>query len=110
MHEPDYDPLPLDDLDGLAATLRVVIDHFEGQPFYRRMRLRIRELGENAKDEQAQFRVLKRACRDEPALAERLMKRGFPNPLDVNSRVPEGLEGALIQAFNHVIERDWEDA
>lgn len=92
----------------VAAMLLEVLAPFESQPVVRRLRVRLRDLGDNARDEGAQFRALQRAVRESPELAKAFSDRGFGDVTLVDPRRPGPVGGALIQAFNRLVETRWE--
>lgn len=92
----------------IAALLSEVITPFEAQPVIRKLRVRLRELGDNARDEVAQFRQLQRAVRESPELAKSFSDKGFGDITAVDPRNPGPLGGAVVQAFNRLVEERWE--
>lgn len=96
------------DESSIAALLSEVITPFESQPVIRKLRVRLRELGDNARDEVAQFRQLQRAVRESPALAKAFSDKGFGDLTAVDPRNPGPLGGAVVQAFNRLVEGRWE--
>jgi hypothetical protein len=96
------------DESSLAALLSEVITPFEAQPVIRKLRVRLRELGDNARDEVAQFRQLQRAVRESPELAKAFSDKGFGDLTAVDPRNPGPLGGAVVQAFNRLVEERWE--
>lgn len=92
----------------IAALLSEVITPFEAQPVIRKLRVRLRELGDNARDEVAQFRQLQRAVRESPELAKAFSDKGFGDLTAVDPRNPGRLGGAVVQAFNRLVEDRWE--
>lgn len=100
MHAPDESTI--------AALLSEVITPFEAQPVIRKLRVRLRDLGDNARDEVAQFRQLQRAVRESPELAKAFSDKGFGDLTAVDPRNPGPLGGAVVQAFNRLVEDRWE--
>lgn len=96
------------DESSIAALLSEVITPFEAQPVIRKLRVRLRELGDNARDEVAQFRQLQRAVRESPELAKSFSDKGFGDLTAVDPRNPGPLGGAVVQAFNRLVEERWE--
>ncbi len=96
------------DESSIAALLSEVITPFEAQPVIRKLRVRLRELGDNARDEVAQFRQLQRAVRESPELAKSFSDKGFGDLTAVDPRNPGPLGGAVVQAFNRLVEDRWE--
>ena len=96
------------DESSIAALLSEVITPFEAQPVIRKLRVRLRELGDNARDEVAQFRQLQRAVRESPELAKAFVDKGFGDLTAVDPRNPGALGGAVVQAFNRLVEERWE--
>lgn len=93
-----------DPIDQLYAVLHAR----EAAPSVRRLRIRLAELGEDAKDELIQFRHLIRACREDAELTAAFVEVGLG---DLNRFAGANLLdpelGALVQAFNHLIEQRW---
>jgi hypothetical protein len=96
------------DESSIAALLSEVITPFEAQPVIRKLRVRLRDLGDNARDEVAQFRQLQRAVRESPELAKAFSDKGFGDLTAVDPRNPGPLGGAVVQAFNRLVEDRWE--
>ena len=96
------------DESSIAALLSEVITPFEAQPVIRKLRVRLRELGDNARDEVAQFRQLQRAVRESPELAKAFSDKGFGDLTAVDPRNPGPLGGAVVQSFNRLVEDRWE--
>ena len=93
----------------LALFLSALLDRHAAAAPIKRLRLRIRELGDDRADEVQQFRQLQKACRELPELAEALRSAGFGDVAALDPRVPDPKTGALIQAFNRFVEARWED-
>ena len=93
----------------LLETLHDILEAHKDEPFYKRMRMRLRDMGKNVSNEQAQFRVLQRACRESAELDAELTQAGFPSVATMNTILPEPQTAALIQAFNGTVERYYED-
>ena len=101
------DPRTLGEAE-LADRLHTLIEGLQGEAFYRPLRARLAEMGENHLDESAQFRFFLRAARQNEALARALSEGGFG---ELDSVVPGQLDpwmGKLTQAFNRMIEDHWE--
>lgn len=96
------------DESAIAALLLEAIAPLEDRPELRRLKLRLRELGPNARDEVAQFRLLQRAARESQDLSKSLGDKGFGDITAVDPRNPGPLGGALVQAFNRLVEARWE--
>lgn len=92
----------------IAALLAEALAPFESDPCVRRLRVRLRELGPNSRDEAAQFRLLQRAARESAEFARSLRDKGFGDITVVDPRSPGPIGGALIQAFNRHVETRWE--
>ena len=92
------------DEDRLADLLATTLRRYASMPAYRRFLIRVKELGENQKDETLQAHTLQRLCRDVPALAADLAAAGFGDVVgtDLHHVTPEG--GRLVQAFNRLVE------
>ena len=93
----------------LADFLRALITQYAATPPLKRLRVRVRELGKDDRDEVQQFRQLQKACRELPEFALALKSAGFGDVATVDPRVPDPKTGALVQAFNRFIEAHWED-
>ncbi len=93
----------------LITLLHDILESFSDEPVYKRLRMRLREMGKNVTNEQAQFRILQRACRESAELEARLAEAGFPGIPMMNTIVPEPQTAALIQSFNAMVERYYED-
>ncbi len=92
----------------VADLLHGVIDGLSEEPFYRPLRVRLKEMGSNHTDEVDQFRQLQKAVRRSPELKRLLIEAGFPDVTTLNPRaVPPGA-GRVVQAFNKMIEDHWE--
>jgi hypothetical protein len=93
----------------LATLLSALIERHAATPPIKRLRLRIRELGDNDRDEVQQFRQLQKACRELPEFAQGLKDAGFGDVATLDPRVPDPKTGALVQAFNRFVEARWEE-
>lgn len=96
------------DESAIAALLSEVLAPFEAQPVIRKLRVRLRDLGDNSRDEVAQFRQLQRAVKESPELAKAFVDKGFGDITVVDPRRPGAVGGALVQAFNRLVESRWE--
>jgi hypothetical protein len=92
----------------LVQHLHDAIERHAGEPFYRQLRIRLREMGTNVLNEQGQFRSLQRACRECPELAAELRDLGLGDIAALNTLFPDPRTAELIQAFNTLVERHWE--
>lgn len=92
----------------VAKRLHEVFAVFDKEPAIRRLRVRLRDLGRNANDEVAQFRLLQKACRESDELAAALGGLDYIGIPEVNPRKPDAKSGELIQGFNRMIEDYWE--
>lgn len=93
----------------VASMLADVLGPFESQPVGRRLRTRLRDLGDDVRDETAQFKLLQRAVTESPELAKALHDKGFGDITKVDLRRPGPVGGALVQAFNRLVETRWEE-
>jgi hypothetical protein len=93
----------------LATLLSALIERHAASPAIKRLRLRVRELGDNDRDEVQQFRQLQKACRELPELAQSLKEAGFGDVAALDPRLPDPKTGALVQAFNRFVEASWEE-
>ena len=93
----------------MAETLARVLEGFEGTPTLRRLRLRVREIGANDHDELAQFHLLQRACREDPALAAAFEQAGLGAVAELHLGGAGRRMGDLVQAFNRMVEARWEE-
>ena len=92
----------------LAARLHAVLEPFLGAAAVKRIRFRLRDMGDNQADEVAQLRLLQRACREDPALSQAFVDAGLGRIGD-RVLVPADAEtGRLVQAFNRMVETWWE--
>lgn len=101
-------PLPDQDERKLARMLHDVLEGFDHSHAVRRIRFRLRDMGENQLDEVAQLRLIQRACREEPALSAAFVTAGFPAIEDLPLSPPTPETGKLVQAFNRMVETWWE--
>jgi len=99
--------IPPEQESALAARIEAVLVAFEGQPIFRRLKVRIAELGPNARDEVAQFRQLQRACRESPELLAAFVAAGFGDLTTADPRQANPIVGALTNAFNRFVEARW---
>jgi hypothetical protein len=86
---------------------RTVSRHREDQ-IWNQMRVWLHDLGKNVRDEQAQFRVLQKACRVSPELADSMRAAGLGEAIDGDLFQPSPLKGAVIQGFNRMVEQHLE--
>ena len=93
----------------VIKVLHDILESHADEPVYKILRMRLREMGKNVTNEQAQFRILQKACRESPELDAQLTLAGFPGIPMMNTIVPEPQTAALIQAFNGMVERYYED-
>ena len=93
----------------LAAAIETTLHRFEGTPEFKRLRLRVRELGDDQRDEVMQFKQLQRACRESPAVLAAFEAIGLGDLTKANARAPDAKTGAVIQAFNRFVEAPWEE-
>ena len=91
----------------LAARVGEILDRHAASPALKRLRVRIRELGNDARDEVAQFKQLQKSLRESPELLEDFVQSGFADLTKANPRAPDAATGAVIQAFNRFIEAHW---
>lgn len=92
----------------LADLLFLVLDKHEGSRTPARLRMRLRELGKKRRDEDQQFLLLQRACREDPQLAAELEQVGLGKIAELSAMHRSATRGRLVQAFNHMIEEHWE--
>jgi len=78
-------------------------------PALRRLRIRLDEAGENSLNEVRQFRLLQKACREDGAVQEALDVVGWSAVAGRPTVGGTAETGAMIQAFNTMIERHWEE-
>jgi hypothetical protein len=93
----------------LSETLHGILESHKDEPVYKILRMRLRDMGKNVSNEQAQFRILQKACRESTELDAELTEAGFPGVAMMNTIVPEPQTAALIQAFNTMVERHYEN-
>ncbi len=94
--------------EALIELLQEVLLRNEGPPMIR-LRMRLRELGKDARDEGQQFRLLQRACRESADLARDLEESGLGKVAQMGPHPPSEKRGRLIQAFNQIVEDHWEE-
>ena len=87
-----------------ATQLHAVLGPFLDQPVGRRLKVRLRELGDDCRDEWEQFRLLQRACREDAALDDAVPAAGFSRPTKLSRIKPSPELGRLVQAFNLFVE------
>ena len=92
----------------LAAAIEATLRRFDGSLGFKRLRVRVRELGENHRDEVAQFKQLQRTCRENPDILAAFAELGLGDLTKANPRAPDAKTGAVIQAFNRFVEKSWE--
>ena len=93
----------------LADRFHDALQAHQGEPAYRKLRIRLREMGKNVSNEQKQFRTLQRACAEDPAIGRSLADVGFEDVASLTMLPPDERTADLIQAFNEMVERYWED-
>ncbi len=93
----------------LSDRLHEAIEALRDEPFYRPLRIRLREMKDNVLDEVRQFRQLQKAVRRSPALDAALAELGFEGVAAMSARALTADAGRLVQAFNRLIEEHWED-
>jgi hypothetical protein len=101
--------MPKQTKEQLAEVMALIFEGRGDSPAVRRLKLRIRDLGDNAKDEVAQFRQLQKACREDPELAEALAAVKITDLPTRDVVRPDETTGRYIQAFNHMLETRWEE-
>ena len=93
----------------LAALIGQILSRFEAAPIFKRLRVRVRELGDDQRDEVLQFKQLQRACRESPELLDAFKAAGFGDLTKADPRAPDAPTGAVVQAFNRFVEARWEE-
>ncbi len=93
----------------LAEAMALVLIGRKDTPAIKRLKLRIRDLGRNVRDEVRQFRQLQKACRKDAELAAALAAVGAADLPDRNTVTPSEETGKIIQAFNRMLETHWEN-
>ncbi len=93
----------------IARQMYDILQRHKGQPHYKRLRMRLRDLGKNVNDERQQFRQLQKACRESEELAEELRDGGLGEIAMLNTLMPDAAVGQLVNGFNRLVERHWED-
>lgn len=93
----------------IAQQIYEIIQRHKGQPHYKRLRMRLRELGKNVNDERQQFLQLQKACRESDELAQELRQVGLGDIAMMNTLLPDPAVGQLVNGFNRLVERHWED-
>jgi hypothetical protein len=85
-----------------------ILQRFEDTSPVKRLRVRVRDLGDDAGDEVAQFKMLQRACRELPELSMAFVSAGYGDLTRADPRSNDAKMGVVIQAFNRFIEESWE--
>ena len=93
-----------EEVETAAAIAAILADHGD-DPAVRRLRIHIRELGDNQLDEWSQFRELQKACRQSEALSA-AFEAVYGRIQDL--RIGQPAAGPLVQGFNRLIEEEWE--
>ncbi len=93
----------------LSAAIAAILEHFAATVTFKRLRVRVRELGDNQRDEVAQFRLLQRSCREDAELLKAFADAGLGDLTKADARRPDAKAGAVIQAFNRFVESRWEE-
>jgi hypothetical protein len=93
----------------LALRITQILTRFEPTPIFKRLRVRVRDLGDDQRDEVLQFKQLQRACRESPELLDAFKAAGFGDLTKADARHPDAPTGAVIQAFNRFVEARWEE-
>jgi len=101
--------MPKQTKEQLAEVMALIFAMRADSPAIRKLKLRIRDLGGNAKDEVAQFRQLQKACREDAELVAALAAVKITDIPTRNTLRPDEDTGRFIQAFNHMLETRWED-
>ncbi|MEZ4410635.1 MAG: hypothetical protein R3A52_29755 [Polyangiales bacterium] len=98
---------PASDEVMVAEALREVFTQVGiTNPLFRRLILRVEQLGSPIKDEVQAFKVLQRACTEEAALAEALVARGLADPRAFDPRQITTEGGRLVQGFTRFLDDD----
>ena len=92
----------------LAEVMALILEGRGETPTVRRLKLRLRDMGKNAKDEVDQFRQLQKACREDPDLAAALAAVKITDLTTRNTIKPDEATARFIQAFNEMLEEHWE--
>ncbi|MFN7950605.1 MAG: hypothetical protein U0610_02685 [bacterium] len=95
--------------DEAFVALASVLARFAREPSVMRMKVRVREQGDNQRDEVRQLAELTRACRESPALAQALAEAGLGRLADLDLHAVAPGTGVLVQAFNRLVEQRWEE-
>ena len=93
----------------LSRLMHQILQAHKGQPYYRRLRVRLRDMGKNVTNERKQFLQLQKACRESEELARELREAGMGDIAMMNSIVPDPQVGQLVNAFNAMVELHWEN-
>ena len=91
----------------IAAILIQVFEQRAETPALKRLRVRLAELGEDARDEVEQLRQLQKACREDPALHQALVQAGLPDLSKASLSRVDPAVGEVVQALNLVVEEVW---
>lgn len=94
----------------LAETLRSTLGNVGGWDSVSRRRLahRLSQIEPGPDREVHQLRALQQAIRESAPLAKALTAAGLPGIADLDTRRVAPATGALIQAFNRLVESGWE--
>ena len=90
-----------------AAALAEILSGFDDIPALRHLHIRIRDLGDDDRDEVEEFRQLQQACRELRALNDALITAGVPDVAHASTAPVAHDVGEVIQVFNEVIEEIW---
>ncbi len=93
----------------IARQLYDILQRHKAQPHYKRLRVRLRDLGKNVSDERKQFLQLQKACRESEELARECREAGLGDIAMMNSLMPDAQVGRLVNGFNRMVEGHWED-
>ncbi len=93
----------------LARQMYDILERHKGQPHYKRLRVRLRDMGKNVSNERKQLLQLQKACRESEELARELREGGIGEIAMMNTLVPSPELGRLVNAFNRMVEQHWEN-
>lgn len=95
--------------DELATLLRSTLDGAAAWDRVSRRRLahRIAHIDSDADREVHQFRALQQAARESAPLGKAFDAAGLPGLADLDTRRVAPTTGALVQAFNRLVESGW---
>ncbi len=93
----------------LAQILAEILDAHAAEPAVLRLKIRLRDMGTNLRDEVQQFRQLQRACRECDELHAAFAAAGFGGIPERDPFQVDSATGQLVQAFNLFVDDRWDE-